>query len=140
MYKVLLVEDEEKTADYVKQALELEKMYVDVAFDGEEGLTFFKKGDYDIIVLDLEMPKLSGENLLIKIRDIDPYIDIIVYTNYAEFGDIKKLVNLGINGYINKGGEADLEELIQMIKCKLEPFDDLTMLNLINSTEEIKVD
>lgn len=140
MYKVLLVEDEKETADYVKQALELEDMQVDVAYDGEDGLNHFKKIVYDIVLLDLVMPKLSGEELLIKMRNINPYIDIIVYTNYAEFGDIKRLVNLGINGYINKGGEAELDELIEMIKGKLEPMDDISMKNLVNSTEEMKVD
>lgn len=138
MYKILLVEDNRETADFVKQAFELEDMSVEIAYDGQEGFEQYFKGEYDLVLLDLEMPKMSGEELLIKIRNINPYIDIIVYTNYAEFGDIKKLVNLGINGYVNKGPNADLDELINMVKSKLEPMDEDAMKKLICNTEEMR--
>ena len=126
MYKILLVEDNRETADFVKQAFEIEDMSVDIAYDGQEGFEQYSKNIYDLVLLDLEIPKLSGEELLIKIRNINPYINIIVYTNHAEFGDIKKLVNLGINGYVNKGPNADLNELIAIVKSKLEPMDIFT--------------
>ena len=98
------------------------------------------KNEYDLILLDLEMPRMNGEELVIKIRNINPYVDIIVYTNYSQFADIKKLVNLGINGYINKGPGADLKELVNMIKSKLEPMDEDTMKTLINGTDIMKAD
>lgn len=140
MFEILLVEDNKETANFVKQALELEDLKVDVAFDGEEGLEKFKEKEYDLILLDLEMPKMNGEELLQKIRKENPYIDIIVYTNYAEFGNIPKLVNMGINGYINKGGSADLETLVNLIKAKLEPMNEGEMDQLISLTEEMKKD
>lgn len=140
MYKILLVEDNKETADLVKMALEFEDMNVDVAFDGQDGLEHFMKNEYDLILLDLEMPRMNGEELVIKIRNINPYVDIIVYTNYSQFADIKKLVNLGINGYINKGPGADLKELVNMIKSKLEPMDEDTMKTLINGTDIMKAD
>lgn len=140
MYKILLVEDNKETADLVKMALEYEDMNVDVAFDGQDGLEHFMKNEYDLILLDLEMPRMNGEELVIKIRNINPYVDIIVYTNYSQFADIKKLVNMGINGYINKGPGADLKELVNMIKSKLEPMDEDTMKTLINGTDIMKAD
>lgn len=140
MYKILLVEDNKETADLVKMALEFEDMNVDVAFDGQDGLEHFMKNEYDLILLDLEMPRMNGEELVIKIRNINPYVDIIVYTNYSQFADIKKLVNLGINGYINKGPGADLKELVNMIKSKMEPMDEDTMKTLINGTDIMKAD
>lgn len=140
MYKILLVEDNKETANFVKMALALEDMSVDIAFDGQDGLEHFMQNEYDLILLDLEMPRMNGEELVIKIRNINPYIDIIVYTNYSQFADIKKLLNLGINGYINKGPEADLKELIDMIKSKLEPMDEDTMKTLINGTDTMKAD
>ena len=140
MYKILLVEDNKETADLVKMALEYEDMNVDVAFDGQDGLEHFMKNEYDLILLDLEMPRMNGEELVIKIRNINPYVDIIVYTNYSQFADIKKLVNLGINGYINKGPGADLKELVNMIRSKLEPMDEDTMKTLINGTDIMKAD
>ncbi len=138
MYNILLAEDDRQTAGYVKEALELEGMKVDVAYDGQMGLEKFKERNYDLILLDLEMPKMSGEELLREIRKDNPYIDIIVYTNYAKFGNIPKLVNMGINGYINKGPEADLDELINLVKEKLEPLDASEMERLILQTEILK--
>lgn len=138
MYRLLLVEDNKETAEFVKQAFEMENMAMDIAYDGQEGFEQFFKQEYDLVILDLEMPKMNGEELLIKIRNANPYIDIIVYTNYAEFGDIKKLVNLGINGYVNKGPNAELKELIDMVKSKLEPMDEETVKKLVNSTETMR--
>ena len=77
MYKLLLVEDNNETAEYVKSAFELEEMDVDIANDGQEGWDLFQRNEYDLILLDLEMPKMNGEELLIKIRNVNPYIDII---------------------------------------------------------------
>ncbi|MCI9419079.1 MAG: response regulator [Eubacterium sp.] len=140
MYKILLVEDDEETAGLVKRGLELEDMIVDVAIDGQDGFEHFQKNEYDLVLLDLEMPRMNGEELVIKIRNINPYIDIIVYTNYSQFADIKKLVNLGINGYVNKGSEADLRQLISFIKSKLEPINEDEMKILINGTDMMKAD
>mgnify|MGYP000995319560 FL=1 len=81
-----------------------------------------KKNDYDLILLDLKMPKLSGEEVLKEIRKIRPYVFVIIYTNFSEFADIKALANIGIDGYVNKGPDSDLQELIDKIKEKLEPF------------------
>lgn len=138
MFDILLVEDDKETAGFVKSGLELEEMNVDVAYDGQQGLEMFQKKNYDLVLLDLEMPKMNGEELLKKIRKQNPYIDIIVYTNYAQFGNIPKLVNMGINGYVNKGASADLEELIGLIKEKLEPMSEDDMKTLISHTEELK--
>ena len=137
MYKILLVEDNRETAEFVRAALELEDTEVETACDGKVGWSMFQENSYDLVLLDLEMPRMNGEELLREIRRENPYIDIIVYTNYERFGDIKKLVNMGINGYVNKGPSADLQELIDMVKSKLEPMDEEDMTRLIKDTEEI---
>ena len=51
MYKILLVEDERETANFVKQALELEDMEVETAYDGQEGLDLFRANEYDLLLL-----------------------------------------------------------------------------------------
>ena len=65
---------------------------------------------------------MSGDDVLREIRKIRPYVFVIIYTNFSEFTDLKKLTNIGIDGYVNKGPDADLRELVSMIKEKLEPF------------------
>lgn len=140
MYQILLVEDDRETVAFVKGGLELEDISVDVAYDGQMGLEKFRNKNYDLVLLDLEMPKMNGEELLREIRRDNPYIDIIVYTNYVQFANVPKLINMGINGYINKGGKADLDELIDMVKEKLEPLSEEEMECLISQTEEMKTE
>jgi len=60
--------------------------------------------------------------VLREIRKIRPYVFVIIYTNFSEFADIKALANIGIDGYVNKGPDSDLKELVNIIKSKLEPF------------------
>lgn len=130
MSKVLIIEDERETAILVKKALKLESVEAEIATDGQEGIQKFENNDYDLVLLDLKMPKMSGEDVLREIRKKDPFIDVIVYTNFSEFADIKTLTNIGIQGYINKGPQADLKELVDTIMHFLSPmsFEDLNKL------------
>lgn len=127
MNKILIIEDEKMTAEAVKEALELNGMSAEIAEDGIRGIEKVKETEYDLILLDLKMPKLSGEDVLKEVRKIRPYVLVIIYTNFSEFADIKALANIGIDGYVNKGPDADLEELVEMIKAKLEPFSEEDM-------------
>lgn len=131
MNRVLIIEDETATAEAVKEALALDDISADIASDGESGLEKLISNNYDLILLDLKMPGLSGDEVLSEIRKQDPFIDVIIYTNYTEFADIKKLANIGIDGYINKGPKADLEELISAIKEKIAPLNDETISALL---------
>jgi len=131
MNRVLIIEDEIVTAEAVKEALALDDISADIASDGKIGLEKFISNNYDLILLDLKMPGLSGDEVLSEIRKHDPFIDVIIYTNYTDFADIKKLANIGIEGYINKGPKADLSELISAIKEKLAPLDDETISALL---------
>jgi len=58
--RVLVVEDEEKVASFIRKGLEEEHHAVDVALDGEEGLAMAQFNPYDVVVLDLMLPKLDG--------------------------------------------------------------------------------
>ena len=123
MSLVLIIEDEPATAAPVKEALEIEGIQADIASSGIAGVNLFREKSYDLVLLDLKLPGLSGEEVLDTIRKENPFVTVIVYTNYSDFADIKKLTNIGIDGYINKGSEADLDELIDTIKSKLAPID-----------------
>ena len=120
--KVLLIEDEIKTGDMLKKALESEGIEVTWAIDGAQAEKQIEKGKFDLIVLDLKLPKLSGDQVLEYIRDKDPYVEVVVYTNYQDPPVMKKLINLGVDAYINKGSDADLWATVNIIKNKLDPF------------------
>lgn len=133
MSQVLIIEDEIQTAAPVKEALQLEGISADIAPDGETGLKMLDKGMYDLVLLDLKMPGMTGEEVLSQIRKTNPFVDVIIYTNYSEFADIKKLANIGIDGYINKGPNADLSELLEKIKKTLAPLDDAMVDTLLRA-------
>lgn len=139
MNRILIIEDELETANAVKEALALDDISADIALDGKKGLEMFEAENYDLVLLDLKMPGLAGEDVLSEIRKNDPFVDVIIYTNYSDFADIKKLANIGIEGYINKGPAADLTELIDAIKKRLAPLDDESISALLKdvpNTEE----
>lgn len=138
MNRILIIEDEVETAVAVREALALDDISADIASNGEQGLEMLKKDDYDLVLLDLKMPGLSGEEVLSAIRKNDPFIDVVIYTNYSEFADVKKLANIGIEGYINKGPSADLTELLALIKKRLAPLSDETVLELLKDTPNTK--
>lgn len=139
MNRVLIIEDETITAESVKEALALDDISADIAVDGKSGLEKFNTNNYDLILLDLKMPGLSGEEVLSEIRKQDPFVDVIIYTNYKDFADIKKLTNIGIEGYINKGPKSELSELVDAVREKLAPLNDeviTALLKDIPDTEE----
>lgn len=127
MNHVLIIEDEAATAAPVKEALQMDGIQADIASNGNIGLELFREKAYDLILLDLKLPGLTGEEVLTAIRKEDPFITVIVYTNYSNFADIKRLTNMGIDGYINKGPGADLNELVAAIEDKLAPIDENAM-------------
>lgn len=122
--KILLIEDEKKTGEMLKRALESEGIDVLWAEDGRVAEKQMDKGKFDLVVLDLKLPEISGEQVLEYIRSVDPYVEVIVYTNYQEPLVMKKLINLGVDGYINKGAEADLWGAVKIIKERLDPFSE----------------
>lgn len=138
MNRVLIIEDERETAAAVKEALALEDISADIALDGTKGIEMLQNKNYDLVLLDLKMPGLSGEEVLSEIRKEDPFIDVIIYTNYTDFADIKKLTNIGIEGYINKGPSADLTELLAAIKTKLAPLNDESISALLKDIPTVE--
>src|SRR3990172_3608736 len=78
--RLLLVEDEEKLARLVKRALVAERFSVDVAHDGRAGLELAKTYDYDLIILDLQLPELDGSEVLRRVRRTNPRVPVLILT------------------------------------------------------------
>ena len=133
---VLLIEDEIKTGEMLKKALESVPIKTDWATNGMDALKIMEKGKYDLIILDLKLPEMSGDEVLEELRKIDPYVEVIVYTNYQEPPVMKKLINLGVEGYLNKGPEADLWETVDAVKKKLDPFSEEEKDAILDSAPE----
>jgi len=78
--KLLLVEDDVKIATAVKRGLEAEGFAVEVAFDGEDGLWLATEGSYDLIVLDIMLPKRNGFQVCADIRASGDWTPILTTT------------------------------------------------------------
>ncbi len=124
MNKVLLVEDEVKTAEMLREALTEEGISVDWVTNGDDALKLIKPGAFDLIILDLKLPGMTGDEILEQLRKVDSYVDVIVYTNYQEPPVMQKLINLGVDGYISKGANADLWDTVEKIKNLLDPLSE----------------
>jgi len=119
MNTLLLVEDEPKTGGMLKQALESEDIEVIWAKNGKSALDQMENGKFDIVILDLKLPEMSGVEVLEGIRSVDKYVEVMIYSNYQEPPVMKKLINIGIEGYITKGADADLWNTVEMVKARL---------------------
>ena len=109
--RVLVVEDEARLATNIAQAMrEGPGFAVDVASDGEEALLYCAGQQYDLILLDLMLPKQSGTQVLERLRLRGDATPVLVLTAVSEGRTIVKLLNLGADDYLTK--PFDLGELI----------------------------
>jgi DNA-binding response OmpR family regulator len=114
--RVLIVEDERRLAENVARSLRESAGYaVDVAFDGEEGLFMAGSNPYDLIVLDLMLPKLDGKTVLHKIRLSGSGVPVLVLTARDEKESVVALLNAGADDYVAK--PFDLGELMARVKA-----------------------
>jgi two-component system response regulator PhoP len=109
--RVLVVEDESRLAENIARGLrEGATFAVDVAQDGEEALEFCATGSYDLIVLDLMLPKRSGEDVVRQLRVARRTTPILILTAVSQTGKTIDLLDLGADDYMTK--PFDLGELI----------------------------
>lgn len=101
MSRVLVVDDEKLIVKGIKFSLEQDGMEVDCAYDGEEALEYAKKNEYDIVLLDLMLPKIDGMSVCQQIREFSD-MPIIMLT--AKGDDMDKIMGLeyGADDYITK--------------------------------------
>jgi DNA-binding response OmpR family regulator len=100
--RVLVIEDERKVSNFLRQALEEERYAVDQAFDGEEGLNLATACDYDLIVLDLMLPKKSGAQVLKALRQEKCRAPVMVLTAKDAVKDKVAVLDAGGDDYLTK--------------------------------------
>ncbi len=100
--RILVIEDEKKVATFIKKGLVEEHYAVDTAFDGEEGLYLSEINEYDLIVLDLMIPKIDGFGVLKKIRERKNNVPILVLTAKDSIDDTVRGLDAGCDDYLTK--------------------------------------
>jgi len=100
--KILIVEDDRLVADYVRLALKEDGHVVDAVHDGEEGQTTAMVNDYDVIVLDVDLPKRSGLDVLRYVRQRGKTTPVLMLTAHHEQEEIVRALDGGADDYLAK--------------------------------------
>src|SRR4030042_2678169 len=98
--KILIIEDEKAVADNLKVGLEQHRFMVDIAYNGQDGYHLIENYNYDIIILDLMLPDMAGEDLCRELRQEKGKSFILILTAKKQTGDIVEGLNCGADDYL----------------------------------------
>jgi len=113
--RILVVEDEHQIANALKKGLEQESFAVDTAYDGIEGYDLASTEDYDVIVLDLLLPGMTGMEICKKLREEKNHTPILILTAKGQLDDKVEGLNSGADDYLVK--PFAFEELLARIRA-----------------------
>jgi DNA-binding response OmpR family regulator len=143
--KILLVEDEAKTLQLIKQGLEQHNIEVDIAYDGLMGLTLAQRNPYDLLITDIILPEINGLNLCRKLREGGFETPILLLTALSTTADIITGLDAGADDYLGKPFEftelmARIRALTRRNKAISAPSNVLRVadLELNQDTKQVK--
>jgi DNA-binding response OmpR family regulator len=113
--RILLVEDEHKIASSIKKGLEQEHYAVDVAYTGIAGYDLASSEEYDLIVLDLMLPDMSGIDICVKLREQNVHTPVLILTAKGQLHDKVEGLDSGADDYLTK--PFSFEELLARIRA-----------------------
>ena len=113
--RILVVEDEKKVASFIQRGLEEEEFTVDVAHDGEEGVTMAESVAYDLILMDVMLPKTDGLAAIREIREKNIETPVLCLTAKDTVEDIVSGLDVGSDDYLTK--PFAFAELIARVKA-----------------------
>ena len=119
--RILVIEDEKKVADFMQQGLREEEYAVDVAYDGEQGHFLATTNEYDLILLDIMLPKIDGITLCRDLRKAKVTIPIMMLTVKNTVKDKVLGLDSGADDYLTK--PFAFEELLARIRALLRKKD-----------------
>jgi Response regulators consisting of a CheY-like receiver domain and a winged-helix DNA-binding domain len=131
IYKILVVDDEQNILDVVKAYLQKENFEVFTAMDGEEALNLFNKETFHLIILDLMLPKITGEEVCTKIRT-SSNVPIIMLTAKVDEDERIEGISIGADDYITK--PFSVRELVVRVRALLRRSyrDDMPIAEVLN--------
>lgn len=115
--RILLVEDEERIAGFIKRGLKEEHYIVDVAHEGEKGLFLAEINPYDLIILDIMLPGRDGISICKELRNKKKDVPVLMLTAKDKVGEKVSGLNSGADDYLTK--PFAFEELLARIKALL---------------------
>jgi DNA-binding response OmpR family regulator len=116
---ILVVEDEKKIASFVRRGLEAEGFAVTVSARGDDGLALARGGGFDLVILDLMLPGLTGEEVLGELRGSGETVPVIVLTAKDAISNRVSNLDAGADDYLTK--PFSFSELLARIRARLRP-------------------
>ena len=113
--KILVIEDERNTADFIAEGLREQGFTVETAYDGTEGLNLARSGVFGLIVLDLMLEGIDGLGILSVLRAEQRDVSVLILTAKSDIADRVKGLNLGADDYLTK--PFSFEELLARINA-----------------------
>ncbi len=132
---ILYVEDDEAARNATVKILSKLFKNITVAVDGQEGLEKYRSGDIDIIITDINMPRLNGIEMLEKIKQIDPFFYALVLTAYSDRENFMATISLGVRGYITK--PINVAQLIGSLEVAVDFINKNKELNTLKQYRDI---
>ncbi len=114
MINILVVDDEKNQREMLKGFLSKKGYHMDICSNGDEAVKIVKKKQIDIVLTDYQMPEMSGQELLIKIKEINPSILVILFTAYGTVERAVTAMKGGAYDYLAK--PIDLDELLIILQ------------------------
>jgi DNA-binding NtrC family response regulator len=113
-FKVLMVDDEEDFVKTLAERMKMRDLDSDVALDGEQALQFVEDQVPDVMVLDLKMPGIDGMEVLRRVRNAYPQVQVVILTGHGSEKDEAEAKRLGAFAYLQK--PVDIEKLIGTLR------------------------
>lgn len=123
--KVLLVDDEESFVKTLSERLKMRDLHNEVAFDGEQAVTLAAGEEPDVMVLDLKMPGIDGVEVLRRVKQRYPHIQVIILTGHGTDRDEEEVRRLGAFDYLQK--PVPIDDLVVRIRAAYKQKLELTM-------------
>ena len=124
--KLLYVEDDELTQEAMLQTLSIFFDDITIAIDGIDGLNKFSNTQFDLVITDINMPKMNGIDMIFKIREIDKNVSILVLSAHDNSKYFEETIKAGIDGYLLK--PIDVSQFTYLIE---------KTVNYVNSSKEL---
>ncbi|MBT5022663.1 PAS domain S-box protein [Candidatus Woesearchaeota archaeon] len=119
---ILIIEDESFVNEYITEVLEHKGYSTLKALDGTQGVDLYEQNHNNIdgVILDMKLPGLNGKEVYIKIKEINPYVKVLLTSGYSKDGHAQEILNLGVKDFIQKpfGPKLLLEKIYDLLTTK----------------------
>jgi putative two-component system response regulator len=144
-YRILVVDDEGSVRELCKQLLEAEGAIVDLAGGGSQGVTLAAKGDYDLVLLDVAMPDMTGVEVLAKLRLQHPqsHLKVLMFSGHTTPEEMSDMLSRGADDFLTKPfSVAQLLARVQNLLRLKTAQDQAAMMNrqLVASKKELELE